>query len=202
MTDTSQEDRLAERLRQATKYMVRCERGLSVTMLCVILCTMGAQVFARYVMRQPFGWSEELSRLAMIWMSFIAASFIMAEGNHIAVDIWTQRVTVRASRNLQLASYLVVAFSCMMLFVGGLNFVVKVHPVGSATLGIPKSYWYGAVSVALLLMTLHSLVNLVLVFRTGKPFVSEYAELTEGGSPVPQSSDDNQRALKKGEATS
>jgi TRAP-type C4-dicarboxylate transport system permease small subunit len=67
-----------------------------------------------------------------------------------------------------------------MLFVGGLKFVLKVHPVGSATLGIPKSYWYGAVSVGLLLMTLHSLVNFWLLLRTGKAFSSELADEVEG----------------------
>lgn len=157
-------------------------------MLCLIVITMGSQVFARYVLRQPFTWSEEFSRLAMIWMSFSAAAFIMAEGNHITVDIWTQRVTSRVSRNLQLISYLVVAASCLMLFVGGLRFVLKVHPVNSATLGVPKSVWYAAVSVGLVLMTVHSLVNFWLVLRTGKPFTSEFLDDVEGSSSVDERS--------------
>jgi TRAP-type transport system small permease protein len=144
---------------------------------------MGAQVFARYVMHQPFSWSEELSRFAMVWMSFIAASFIMAEGNHISVDIWSQRVTAKTSRIFTMASHLVVAMSCIMLLIGGLNFVMKVHPVGSATLGIPKSYWYGSVAVGLLLMAGHSLVNFWLVLRTGKPYEAEHIDLSEGMEP-------------------
>ena len=114
----------------------------------------------------------------------------MAEGNHIAVDIWTVRVTSQTSRKLQLVSYLVVAISCAMLFVGGLRFVLKVHPVGSSSLGIPKSIWYSAVSIALLLMAFHSLVNFLLVIRTGRPYVSEYFVLDEGATNQPKASDE------------
>lgn len=199
LMDVSQNDPLASRLRLGIKYLVRCERAVSALMLVVILVTMAGQVFARYVLHQPFGWSEELSRLAMIWMSFTAAAFIMAEGNHIAVDVWTQRLTEGSSRNLQQVSYIVVAASCLMLFIGGWNFVHKVHPVGSPTLGIPKSFWYGAVSIGLLLMALHSLANFWLVSRTGRPYISEFID--QGSEESPPNASCNTNAINESGAS-
>lgn len=163
-------DNEAKGLSRVIHSLVTVERSLAVLMLVLILATMGAQVIARYLFGMPFSWSEEIARLAMIWLTFIAASYVMAEGNHIAVDLWSARVSDRMRLWLDSAVLLVVAATCLLLFGGGIRFVLFVHPVGSPSLGIPKSLWYGAVSVGLLLMALHSLLNLTLLIRTGKPF--------------------------------
>lgn len=158
-------------LMRAIRYMVSVERFLAVLMLVTILLTMGVQVIARYVFKSPFSWSEEVSRLAMIWLTFIAASYVMAEGGHITVDLWSSRVSRTVRCWLDTFVSLVVAVACLLLVAGGMKFVWYVHPVGSPSLGIPKSFWYGAVSVGLSLMALHSLLNLVLLVRTGQSCV-------------------------------
>ena len=56
------------------------------------LSTMATQVFARYVFGAPFSWSEEVARLCLIWLTFISAAFVMAQGRHIAVDMISSRV--------------------------------------------------------------------------------------------------------------
>jgi TRAP-type C4-dicarboxylate transport system permease small subunit len=43
--------------------------------------------------------------------------------------------------------------------------------VGSPALGVPKSWWYGAGGVGLLLMAIHTLINLFQVLMTGTPIV-------------------------------
>jgi TRAP-type transport system small permease protein len=168
-------DLLSQKVHRWTCRLVQVERILAASMLCVILGTMGVQVFARYVLNHPFGWSEELSRFAMVWMALLASSFVMAEGGHIAVDVWSVRVGLRTNNRLSQFSHWIVIISCWMLILGGLKFVYFVHPVGSASLGIPKSCWYASVTVSLLLMSLHALANSVLLYRTGKPFQSPYA---------------------------
>lgn len=164
-------DSRATSLSRVIHGIVVVERSLAGLMLILIVGTMGAQVIARYWFGMPFSWSEEIARLAMIWLTFIAASYVMAEGNHIAVDLWSAKVSDRLRLWLDGAVHLAVAATCLLLFGGGIRFVLFVHPVGSPSLGIPKSLWYGAVSVGLLLMALHSLLNLTLLIRTGKPFI-------------------------------
>lgn len=149
--------------------MVRGERFLSAVFLFLIVATMGTQVFARYFFGAPFPWSEEAARLALIWMAFLSASFVMAEGRHITVDLLSPRLSDRGKVRLECLSHAIVAGACLLLLIGGSRFVWYVGRVGSPALGIPKSLWYGAVSVGLLLMTIHSLVNLYTVVTTGKP---------------------------------
>jgi TRAP-type transport system small permease protein len=153
--------------------LVQCmrlgEQTLAALFLFVILTTMGAQVFARYVLDKPIPWSEEMARFALVWMTFMAAAFVMAEGRHITVDLLSPRLSIRGQMRLECLSHAIVAGTCLLLLFGSLRFVWYVGKVGSPSLGIPKSWWYGAVDVGLLLMALHSVVNLLQVLATGRP---------------------------------
>ena len=160
-------------LATCVRWMVLGEKTVAGLFLLVIVSTMAAQVVARYVFDAPFQWSEEVARLALIWMTFISAAFVMAEGRHIAVDVISSRVGDRGKLFIECMSYVVIAASCLLLLIGGANFVWYVGKVGSPALGVPKSWWYGAGMMGLLLMAAHSLVNLVQVWMTGKPIPRE-----------------------------
>lgn len=168
------------RVRGIVRRLVVIQRSLATLMLSIILLTMGSQVIARYLFDAPFSWSEEVARLAMIWLTFLAAAYVMAEGGHITVDLWSSRVSPPVRLWLDGLVCLVVAATCLLLFFGGLRFVWYVHPVGSPSLNIPKSLWYGAVSVGLLLMAIHSVLNMVLLVRTGEPLSGRAVPEEEG----------------------
>lgn len=160
------------------RWMVLGEKTMAALFLFIIVATMAAQVVARYVFGTPFQWSEEVARLALIWLTYISAAFVMAEGRHIAVDMISSRVSDRGKLTIECLSYVVVAGSCLLLLIGGAKFVWYVGKVGSPALDISKSWWYGAGMVGLLLMAVHSLVNLLQVCITGKviPRVNDVEE--------------------------
>lgn len=160
---------------RALGWLVRIEQVFAVALLAVLLIAMGAQVIARYVFGSPLSWSEEVARLAMIWLTFIAASFVAAKGEHIAVDLYGAGPTPGDGEKPQpgfvarclariydrrVASAVVLLAASLMLL-GGLRFVWRVYPVGSPSTGISKSIWYGAASVGLALIALHTLADLV-----------------------------------------
>ena len=160
-------------LERSVRWMIFAEQTLAAVALFLIVSTMGAQVFARYFFGAPFSWSEEVARLALIWMTFMAASFVMAEGRHIAVDVLSDRLSRRGQVWLESLSHGIVAATCLLLLFGGSRFVWYVGKVKSPSLEIPMSAWYGAVGVGLLLMSLHSTVKLLQVLKTGQPTAKE-----------------------------
>jgi TRAP-type C4-dicarboxylate transport system permease small subunit len=161
-------------------WMSLTEQTLAALFLFVIVSTMGAQVFARYFFGSPFSWSEEVSRMALIWMSFMAAAFVMAQQRHITVDVLSHRLSVRGQLWLECLSHIIVAGTCLMLLIGGLHFVWYMGKVGTPSLEIPKSLWYGAVSVGMLLMSIHSVVNLLQVLAAGRPTARDGMDEEEG----------------------
>lgn len=156
----------------ALAWLVRIEQIVSVMLLTAIVGTMGAQVIWRYVLQSPLSWSEEIARLAMIWLTFIAASFVSAKHQHIAVDLIGDqpvdgdkrsslvRLSMRCLRSPRLVQCIIL-ITTLSLLIGGRSFVWRVYPVGSPSVNISMSYWYGAASVGLALMSLHAIADLL-----------------------------------------
>ncbi len=153
-------------------WLIRIEQLVSVILLATIVVTMGAQVICRYVLQSPLSWSEEISRLAMIWLTFVAAGFVSAKHQHIAVDLIGDepvngdqrsgpiRSIMRCLRSPRLVQCIIL-ITTLSLLIGGLRFVTWVYPVGSPGVNISMSYWYGAASVGLALMSLHAIADLL-----------------------------------------
>ena len=170
----------ASRLATLTRWIVLGEKTVACLFLLLIVVTMGTHVFSRYVLWDPFQWSEEVARLALIWMTFISAAFVMAEGRHIAVDMVSSRVGERGKLFIECLGYVVVVAACLLLMIGGARFVWYVGKVGSPGLGVPKSCWYGAGMIGLLLMAVHNLLDLFQVWVTGKPIPRDVHVEEEG----------------------
>jgi TRAP-type transport system small permease protein len=153
----------------ATGWLLAAERFSAAVLLLTILGTMGAQVVARYVFHAPISWSEEWARFALVWLAFLSAAFVMAEGRHIAVDVVSARLSPRGKRWLECVNSGVVVIACLLLLIGGFRFVWRVGLVESPALGIPKSCWYGAASVGLGLMALHGVGKIIATWRGGQP---------------------------------
>lgn len=160
---------------RTVRCLILIEKSLATVFLFVILATMGAQVFARYFLGTPFSWSEEVSLLCLLWMTFMGAAFVMAEGRHITVDVVSTRLGRRGQLWLECFGHVTVAGTCLLLLLSTVRFVWYVGKIGSPSLGIPRSCWYGAVVAGLLLISVHSIINLLQVILTGRPIAIESA---------------------------
>ena len=151
---------LQTRLLALAARLVRLEKIMSVLLLVVVVVTLSAQVLARYVFRSPTSWSEEVARLALIWLTFVAAGFVTAAREQITVDLFPLRSGTRGRRILDRLSGGLVLVTCLLLLVGGFRFVWRVWPVGSPGIGVSMSLWYAAASFGLALMSFHTAVQL------------------------------------------
>lgn len=59
---------------------------VGIAFLTVVLLTL-AQIFFRFVLDRPLIWSEELSRLLVVWITFIGAVVVCWDARHLNVDV-------------------------------------------------------------------------------------------------------------------
>lgn len=147
----------------------RVERAISVLLLCALFGVMSAQVIARYVLGRPIAWSEELARFALIWLTFVAAAFVMAGGRHIAVDVVSRPMGRRGRVALECVSSTVVLAVCAALVPAGIAFVRQTGSILSPALEMPMAWWYFAPVLGFALLGLHAGINLVLTIGRGRP---------------------------------
>jgi TRAP-type C4-dicarboxylate transport system permease small subunit len=155
-------------LDRAMNWLRIVEQLMAAGLLATILGSMGAQVVARYLFHSPISWSEEWARFALIWLAFLSAAFVAAEGRHIAVDMVSAWLSARSKLVLECVSNGLIVGTCLLLLGGGLRFVWYVGLVRSPALGIPMSCWYGAASTGLALMALHTTCHTLTALRRGR----------------------------------
>jgi len=131
--------------------------GLAVLGLVTSLASTLFQVCARYVFSNPVTWSEELSRFAFIWLTFMAAAVAIRRGEMIvSVDSLISLAPHWAQKVATLLSSSVVALVAVILVVFGWQVCKGITSV-SLAMSWPVKLFYAAAPVGGIFI----LINLV-----------------------------------------
>ena len=80
------------------QWLQRRAENVAVALLCVMFATFIVQIFARYVLNKPIGWSEEVIITTWLWTVLWGAAFILRESDEIRFDIVYSKVSERTRR--------------------------------------------------------------------------------------------------------
>ncbi|MCP4753372.1 MAG: TRAP transporter small permease [Proteobacteria bacterium] len=86
MKDQSARARAVRRLDRVGFSIDRVSGAVSVMAFATMLMVVLLGVFFRYVMEDPFQWTEELARFLMLWGAFLAMNLAMRSEEHIRID--------------------------------------------------------------------------------------------------------------------
>lgn len=140
LTDPSASAGVARRLRAGLAAVLLWS---AVALLVLMTALVLYQVFTRYVLGTPAAFTEELVRYALIWVSFIAATYAFLQRDHMALTILQDRFKGRTRRGLRLGiDLLVLALAVVVLGVGGAMLAWDSRDTISALLGISRGLVY------------------------------------------------------------
>lgn len=127
-----------------------------VFFVCIVL-----QITVRYVLEYPLPWTEELSRYAFVWASFLAAAPIVGRNQHFMIDMLVESLPGNAKRIcLILAAVCTLAFT-LLLAVYGSRWAWRMMPVRSSVLELSQGGVYAIVPLAGAYMSLHTILRLL-----------------------------------------
>jgi TRAP-type C4-dicarboxylate transport system permease small subunit len=109
------------------------------------------QVFTRYVLQDPRGYTDELARYLLIWLGLLGASYAMGRRMHLAIDLLPNRLEGRAKAALGIVIELGVAlFALFVMVFGGSRLVALTLMLEqrSAALRVPLGYVYLALPIS------------------------------------------------------
>lgn len=135
------------------------------------------EVVARYFFNAPTIWAEELSRLLLVWGTFIAAASLLRNDQHIRVTVVTDLMGDRGRRVARVASLIFVAVLAGFVVRYGTPIAWDSFERGRTTgtmMDIPNWWSQAAVPLAFLLLGLQALIELA---------------RTLGGAPLPEHQD-------------
>ena len=133
------------------------EDWISFAIFWALAGTVFYQVFTRYIMDDPAGWTEEIARYLLVALVFIGASMAVRKNSHIHVDALYRFLPGVAGRVLSTAVDVV-----RVLFFGyaaWLNWLLVARIGGQrmAIIDLPMGWVFGAMLFGFILMFLRSL---------------------------------------------
>jgi TRAP-type C4-dicarboxylate transport system permease small subunit len=129
-----------------------------------ILC---AQVVFRYFIGTSLDWIEEVSRILLIWLTYIGAAVALKRKGHIAVDTLLGLFPDSIRHVVDIATWiLIVAFSAF-LCAQGVTFALLSEHTTFPALQVPVSWQYLGLPVGCLLMVIYGSLHLAAAWRGG-----------------------------------
>lgn len=147
--------------RASLRGLVKAEEWLCFALVLSVLGLVVYQVVGRYVFTRPSVWSEELARFALVWLTFVAAGYVMSQGSHVTVVVGSKLLGPRGGAILQSVASVVVLLACAVLLALSPDFLAEAGQIASPAASVPMSWVYGAAVVGFGLMAVHSLVTAI-----------------------------------------
>lgn len=86
------------------KWITRGTEFIAATMLAAMFLTFLLQIFSRYILASPFGWTLELCLILWVWIVFFGCAFLVREEHHVTFDIFYLAASRRMQKVLALFS--------------------------------------------------------------------------------------------------
>ncbi len=142
-------------------------RILSVTLILlmtIMVLTVTWQVFTRFVLGNPSGFTEELAGFLLIWIGLLGASYAYYSKAHLGIDVLTANLSGRKRLISEiLVSAIVFFFALCLLVIGGSHLVRITFTLKqiSPSIGIPMGYIYLVLPISGLLFMYYSVIFIV-----------------------------------------
>lgn len=152
--------------------------GISALMMMALFVTFLLQIFSRYVMDEPFGWTLEFCLILWVWIVFFGAAFILRAEDHITFDLLYLAVPSGPRRIMALISAIAVAAALLWSLAPTWDWVSFLKIKKSATLHIPMRDIYIIYPIFVVAVVIGYLWRIVVIVRRGvdEPQVSVKSE--------------------------
>ncbi len=96
---------------------------IAAALLAAMFVTFLLQIFSRYVLVTPFGWTLELCLILWVWIVFFGCSFLVREQDHVRFDIVYLAAPRRVRQGLALISCAAIAGGMAWMFLPTLEYI-------------------------------------------------------------------------------
>ena len=124
------------------RWLRRRAENIAAFMLAVMFICFILQIFFRYVLNSPVGWTEEVSILMWIWGVLWGAVFVLDEKDEVRFDIIYSAVKERTRRVFTVITGIALVIMYAVSLPAATSYVTFMKVERSAYLGIRLDYLY------------------------------------------------------------
>jgi TRAP-type C4-dicarboxylate transport system permease small subunit len=129
------------------------EAFVAMVMAIMVLTVFGSVIF-RYVLSSPLGWSEEVSRVTLVWVTLAGSYLAYRRGSHMRMSAMVDTLHPQLRTVLVLIGRILTALFLTVLIQQGYLFAQRFVKTRTEGLGISASYYYAILPVGGILLFL------------------------------------------------
>jgi TRAP-type transport system small permease protein len=148
---------VGEILRWTSRAVGWLEKWAAVVLVLIMTTAVSMQVVWRFLLSQPLAWTEELARLAMIWMVFMVVGWAIGNRSHIAAEFLVQALPALAQRCFRITTTVAIGAFSVLLLITGTQLVILQSVAANTPLGLPRSVFALQVPISALFVLIHTL---------------------------------------------
>jgi C4-dicarboxylate transporter DctQ subunit len=155
-------------LERVVRALARAGIALAALALLASLALIAWSVVMRYFLNHPIAWVDELVGYLLVASVMLAAADALIEGEHIAVDILTERLAARGRRAVLLIGLAAVGVSALLLAYAGYDMVAFSRTVGllsNGYLAVPMWIPQAAVPIGSVLLLAAAIIGFAAAWR-------------------------------------
>jgi len=146
---------------QWKKFVENIDQYISAVLFIVIMVLLFVQVVTRYVTGKSATWTEELSILLFVWMTYMGVSSAVTYRKNLRIDALLDVVPFRVKKLLLILSDVIfIVFNIYLIF----PFMELIGTIGSSKtpiLGIPKAITYWLIPVILVVTCVKLVIDII-----------------------------------------
>ena len=158
-----------------TKWLLKGAEGMVAAMLAAMFLTFVLQIFSRYVLNEPFGWTLEVCLTLWVWLVFWGCAFVVRHDEHVAFDMLYRSVRPGTRRILALIGSAVIVVGLAASFYPTWDWINFLKIKKSAILKIPMRTIFSVYAIFLISAIVVYGWRFIRVVRYGAP-----EDITEG----------------------
>ncbi|MFD1883356.1 TRAP transporter large permease subunit [Paracoccus pacificus] len=134
---------------------------LAALLLAVMMLTVLANVFFRYVLTKPLIWGDEVASISFIWMAMLGAALAVDRHEHLRLTLVVQKLSPAWRERAEVLGNMVVALFLLILLPVAYSYAYEESYVTSPALGLPMTVRAAALPVGIGLMALLAVIATV-----------------------------------------
>ena len=155
---------------------------ITATMLAVLFFTFLLQIFSRYILKAPFGWTLELCLILWLWIVFFGCSFAVRDQDHVKFDIFYYATPKKVQLIFSIISAIGVIVIMGYSFLPTIDYIdwMKMRKTTTVKIfsnKIPLSYIFSVYGIFLLSVIIQYIWKLINLIKSGLPEKDRFSEL-------------------------
>ncbi|MDO5409182.1 MAG: TRAP transporter small permease [Lachnospiraceae bacterium] len=144
------------------KILNQIAEKMSIVILAVMVILVVWQVGARYIMKAPIPWSEQLSKYLFIWLVLINSTYMFGKKEHMSIGYFKEKLPQTAQIVINyLIEVVTFVFAGFILILGGYMAMKIGIPQKDAAIGISMGFVYAALPISGLMTALYGVCNFI-----------------------------------------